>query len=86
MGCKIKPKTPTHIFVQMSDLRYVRLHIARSFFLLQPDEKMRLAISLGDLIVSSPLEALIIPGDRNSENANAFELGHMTFVLQVGNK
>ena len=45
---------------------------------------MSLAISLENLIVSSPLEALIIPGDRNSENANAFELDHITLVLQVG--
>ena len=56
---------------------------ARSFFLLGADEKMPLAASLGHLITSSPLEALVMPGDRCSEKRNVIEVGQMAILLQV---
>eukprot|EP00903_Cladosiphon_okamuranus_P014200 g13193.t2 len=47
-----------------------RLDISYSFFRLEPASKTSFATALGYLVASSPLEALIMPGDVNSNGIN----------------
>lgn len=80
--------TPTNISSPLRLSQSVRppaCTLSCSFFLLRPEEKTGLSASLGSLIASSPLEALIIPGDPASNNScNRLEVHHLAILFQVG--
>ncbi|CAM9211432.1 unnamed protein product, partial [Hapterophycus canaliculatus] len=63
--------TAPHSALRRLDISFRRVTAHTIFFMLDPAAKSSLAVGLGHLVASSPLEGLVMQGDLNSNSVNA---------------